>query len=458
MNKDYYLHESVAARFLFHLFGRLSPFRCRIFPAVRDVSFELFPGEAIAVLGRNGAGKSTLLQVITGLMRPSSGEIQRPDRIIGLLELGSGFNLDFTGRENIRLNAAILGFSRAETNAMLVDFIACAEINVYIDQPVRTYSSGMFLRLAFGVATAASPDLLLIDEVLAVGDVFFRQKCYERLRVMRDKGTAIVLVTHSLTDASEFCDRGIVLSEGAVAFYGKAGDAVEYYMHHERDARTGARGLRSEAAEEQLTRFESRPDDDWATDEAAVDLSRVEQVGDPRAAKVEKILVTDIDGNPTRLFCQGDWMRVHVAFTALTPLRCALLGLAISNERNIVVHAKNDINKPGDGLRDVVPGMRLDLIYEVKLDLDYGEYTLDAGIADMDPYAYERRDRLSPDDCAAHVTSLRTARGAGAISLIPRRGVGTGPPSHYGVADLPSTHTSFVRGIVSSNESKLNGC
>jgi lipopolysaccharide transport system ATP-binding protein len=449
VTKNYHLHRSIGARFLYQLLGPLSPLRPSVFPAVRDVSFELFPGEAVAVLGRNGAGKSTLLQMISDLMEPTIGKIELPPRVIGLLELGSGFNPEFTGRENIRINAAILGLSRQETSAKLDEIIQFAEIGDYIDREVRTYSSGMFLRLAFAVATAAAPDLLLIDEVLAVGDIFFRQKCYERLRALREAGTAIVLVTHSLTDASEFCDRGVVLSEGTMAFYGDAGEAVEYYMHHERDARTGTRAPRPMTFTEVTAEIpEPQATADWISRPGAVDLSAVEQVGDPGAATIDKLFITDTDGKPGRVFRQGEWARIHVAFTALKQIERPLLGVAIRNDRNILVHGKNNLNTTGETPSDILPGTRLELTYEVKLDLDYGEYTLDVGIADIDDRAYRERDKLMPDDLAPHIRLLRSARGVGAISIILQGGAHPATFSHYGIADLPSRHLILAQGPV----------
>ncbi|MFC5354279.1 ABC transporter ATP-binding protein [Azospirillum himalayense] len=448
VSKNYELHRSPGARFLRQLLGPLSPVNPRLFPAVRDVSFELFPGEAIAVLGRNGAGKSTLLQLITGLLKPSTGRIALPPRVIGLLELGSGFNPDFTGRENIWINAAILGLRREEIKAKLDEIIAFAEIGDYIDQPVRTYSSGMFLRLAFGVATAASPDLLLVDEVLAVGDIFFRQKCYDRLRVMREGGTAIVLVTHSLTDAAEFCDRGLVLSEGRMAFYGDAVEAVEYYMHHEREARTGTRAPRKELARTDGDAAQGETGEDgrphWLDDPMSIDLSSMAQIGDPDSATVERLFITDLEGHPTRVFHQGDWVRIHASFLVHAPVKRAILGIAIRNEKNILVHGKNGLNVREDSPTDVQPGTRLELVYDVKLDVGMGEYTLDLALAEIDDLVFARRGELPPEDLAPHVIMLRVINGTGAISVITQRRGNGATFSHYGLADLPNHMTAHA--------------
>lgn len=456
--KSYELHNSPGARFLTQLLGPLSPIQPRLFSAVRDVTFELFPGEAIAVLGRNGAGKSTLLQLITGLLKPTTGSIVLPKRVIGLLELGSGFNLDFTGRENIWINGAILGLGRNEIKAKLDDIIAFAEIGDYIDQPVRTYSSGMFLRLAFGVATAASPDLLLVDEVLAVGDIFFRQKCYERLRLMREGGTAIVLVTHSLTDAAEFCNRGIVLSEGQMAFCGGAVDAVEYYMHHERDSQTGTRSPRKTAVpgENAVQPTDGHESLHWLDEPKSVDLTTMPQIGNREGATVERLLVTDLSDLPSRVFRQGDWVRIRASFLAHAHFDRVLLGIAIRNEKNILVHGKNGLNVLEDRPTDVGPGTRLELVYDVKLDLDLGEYTFDLAIAEVDDAVFSRRSELKPEDMAPHITNIRSITGAGAVSVVTKRREGGFTTfSHYGIADLPSRMT--VHALASLKHDTVEG-
>ena len=184
--------------------------------ALRDVSFELQPGEAVGILGRNGAGKSTLLQIIAGTLAPTSGTVETTGRITALLELGSGFNPEFTGRENVFMNAAILGLNREDTERRFDEIAAFADIGDFIDQPVKTYSSGMMMRLAFAVQTALTPNVMIIDEALAVGDVFFQSKCMRRLRHMRENGTTILFVSHSTGSVTELCDRALLLDHGVL--------------------------------------------------------------------------------------------------------------------------------------------------------------------------------------------------------------------------------------------------
>jgi ABC-type polysaccharide/polyol phosphate transport system ATPase subunit len=205
--------------------GRL---HCFEVPAVKDVSFELNAGESISIVGRNGSGKSTLLEMIVGTLQQTSGSVTRPERISALLELGAGFNPDFTGRENFRMAASIHGLHQSEIDAIEEKVERFAEIGRFIDEPVRTYSSGMYVRLAFASAVHVKPDLLIVDEALAVGDIFFQQKCFEFLDSnLRD--TPKLIVTHDLASAVRLSSRCIVLEDGHVVFDGEPLEAVEIY-------------------------------------------------------------------------------------------------------------------------------------------------------------------------------------------------------------------------------------
>ncbi|WP_137130546.1 ABC transporter ATP-binding protein [Rhizobium sp. FY34] len=447
VSKDYEIHSSNGARFLRQLLGRFSPAKPKVFPAVRNVSFDLYPGEAIAILGRNGAGKSTLLQLVSNLLRPSSGEINGPSKIISLLELGSGFSPDFTGRENIMINGAILGLDRNTISSKIDEIVEFADIGDYIDQPVRTYSSGMFLRLAFAIATTAAPELLMVDEVLAVGDIFFRQKCYDRLNAMRKQGTAIVLVTHSLSDASEFCDRGLVLSEGRVAYYGHAVGAVQHFIHHEHGARTGQRSVEAGPVfgETSVLALEMAKPGAWLDSSHALDMSHITQIADRDHVYLEKILLTDLSDNPQTSFHQGGWLRIRAAFRFNAGAERVIAGIGLRNEKNILVHGKHGINVSDEySPKQVAAGTRLELTYDVKLDLDFGQYTFDFGVAEVDEAAFLGRNELSAGQIAAQVGMLCSVHGAGAISIVSAPIGQFATYSHLGVADLPNDFTTVL--------------
>ncbi|HEX4773517.1 MAG TPA: ABC transporter ATP-binding protein [Bryobacteraceae bacterium] len=186
------------------------------FDAVKDVSFEMFPGESVAILGRNGSGKSTLLKMVAGVFKPTSGKVMVRGSVAPLLELGAGMHPELTGRENIVLNGLLMGYSKAEMLAKQSSIIDFAEIHEFIDTPVKQYSSGMYMRLAFAVATEVDPDVLIIDEILAVGDMKFQAKCMERLHAFRRHNKTILLVSHALGHVAASCDRAILLEAGRV--------------------------------------------------------------------------------------------------------------------------------------------------------------------------------------------------------------------------------------------------
>ncbi|MCR9199801.1 MAG: ABC transporter ATP-binding protein [Planctomycetaceae bacterium] len=199
------------------------------FLAVDDVSFDVYPGESVALIGRNGAGKSTLLKMVNGLFLPDAGEIQVNGRLAALIELGAGFNPVLSGRENIYVNAAVLGMTRREVDRRLEAIVEFAELSSFIDMPLKNYSSGMRVRLGFAVASQLEPDILLIDEVLAVGDAAFRAKCYRRLSELMEKGTAFVLVSHSHHTLLTVCQKGVAMERGRMFASGPVRETLESY-------------------------------------------------------------------------------------------------------------------------------------------------------------------------------------------------------------------------------------
>lgn len=207
----------------------LAPNAVGEFWAGRDISFDVSPGEAVALIGQNGAGKSTLLKMITGTVRPSQGSITSAGRISAILELGIGFNLELTGRQNILHAGGLMGYSMQQLAELSPEIEAFAEVGEHFDQPVRTYSSGMMARLAFALATATRPDILIVDEVLSVGDSYFQHKSFERVRSFKEQGTAIILVTHGMADVRALCDRVILLDKGTVLKDGLPDEVVDYY-------------------------------------------------------------------------------------------------------------------------------------------------------------------------------------------------------------------------------------
>lgn len=217
--------------------------------ALKDLNFKIERGDSVGVVGKNGAGKSTLLQMLTGTLSPTSGSIQVNGRVAALLELGAGFNPEFTGRENIFMNASILGLTKDEINATYDDIVSFADIGDFINQPVKTYSSGMYVRLAFAVAANIQPDILIIDEALAVGDIRFQLKCLKHMNALKDKGTTILFVSHSPEQVKRFCNKAIWIDGGAIRASGSANDVCDRYndfMYQIQHADTGSNDTRQQ--------------------------------------------------------------------------------------------------------------------------------------------------------------------------------------------------------------------
>ena len=200
------------------------------FCALRDISFKVKRAETVGIIGRNGAGKSTLLQIICGTLAQTSGSVEVNGRVAALLELGSGFNPEFTGKENVYMNSAILGLSKKEIDARYEEIISFADIGDFVDQPVKNYSSGMTVRLAFAVQVVIKPDILIVDEALSVGDFFFQQKCFRRIKELQTQGTTLLFVSHDMSVVRDLCRKGLYLKNGEVAYWGENLTAIREYL------------------------------------------------------------------------------------------------------------------------------------------------------------------------------------------------------------------------------------
>jgi lipopolysaccharide transport system ATP-binding protein len=233
VSKHYPMYHHITGgmkNFLFHLPRSLKSFRSLKYESLRNISFEVHSGETFGVIGNNGAGKSTTLGLIAGVIRPSSGSVTVTKRISPLLELGAGFHHELTGRENIILNGVLLGMSRKAMLAKTDEIIDFAELSEFIDQPIRAYSSGMLARLGFSIVVHLEPEIMLIDEVLAVGDINFQKKCVEKMLSFRKAGVTIVLVSHSIADVRRLCDRVMWIENHSVKMIGPADRVTDAYL------------------------------------------------------------------------------------------------------------------------------------------------------------------------------------------------------------------------------------
>lgn len=403
--------------------------------ALKDVSFTIEPGEAFGIIGRNGAGKSTLLQIMAGVLAPTAGRVETPERVAALLELGSGFKPDFTGRQNVFINAAVLGVPRKVAEERMDDILAFAEIGVHIDQPVRTYSSGMFLRLAFAVTICLEPEILIVDEALAVGDVFFRQKCYARLQSLMDKGVAVVLVSHAMNDVAQFCSRALYLERGQAKFLGSSMDAVKLYML---SASPGASGSCSLAAP--ATAVEGFGQDDyWPNDEAFFDISLAGRA-ESGMAECVRMAVMDCQGLPGRAFEQGDTALFFVEYRVNADMEVPVAGVELISDKGVIAFGKNTLQFDCRVPEYVPAGSVLRFAYEVKLDLAVGEYTFGAGLTTMSAQDFARRSEMTHPELDSKNTILSILSNAGSLAVTFRTADTTPVQlTHHGVANLPSS-------------------
>jgi len=307
VSKRYEVFENQRSRMLHAFWPRYRDGMQEVW-ALRDVDFEVARGESVGVIGRNGGGKSTLLQILTGVLSPTAGEVEVNGRVSALLELGSGFNPEYSGRDNVVLNGLLLGLSREEILARFGEIADFAEIGEAMERPVKTYSSGMLMRLAFAVQVLTDPDILIVDEALSVGDFFFQQKCFARLRAMRDRGLTLIFVSHDMGTVRELCARAVYLREGTVRFDGRATAAIARYLE-ERPGGDGATG-----------RPEAQPPEGEALD--ARELGGIlrdaawSRPDDSAAAGPRLIAVAfyDGEGNASMSYRLGQTMRMKVAY------------------------------------------------------------------------------------------------------------------------------------------------
>lgn len=420
----------------FKSLGALKYFR--EFWALRDISFGVIAGETIGVIGKNGSGKSTLLQILAGTLSPTLGDVAMKGRVAALLELGSGFNPEFTGRENIYLNGKILGLTHRQIKDKFQEIVDFAEIGEFIDRPIKTYSSGMFVRLAFAVQAHIDASIIIIDEALAVGDIFFRQKCYARLENLKKSGVVIILVTHSMGDIEQYCDRAILLNKGEQVFLGSASEAVKryYLLNQDQSAFAGQLDCDSNASNinlkgSEISKIRLPPK------EAFIDIDQISQVtiGSSRCIS---LAICDEFYRPALHFRQGDIALFFFQFEVLDLIEVPVCGLTISNERGVLVFGKNGWQYDRDAPLSVPLGSVVSCCQSVKLDLAPGEYVAEVGLVSA------IRDNWLNKKFISHHKSESTMRRICALSkgVVFSVGLaeidGVNYLTHHGIANLKS--------------------
>lgn len=444
IGKQYQLFDDPQDRLKNMLFWRFGKSYGHIFWAVRDVTFQLRRGEMLAIIGKNGSGKSTVLQMIAGTLSPTEGTISCSGRVGALLELGSGFNPDYTGRENIELNASILGISSNELKGKIDSIIEFADIGDYIDQPVKFYSSGMFVRLAFAVTTGLDADILLIDEALAVGDIFFRQKCYQRLAELRTHGVSIILVTHSMGDVEQFCERAILLDHGKELFQGPASEAVKrYYLleQHESPAHPGPTFSQDQPTLAPQPIGATAADPLRPVSEAFFDISHVAQISNGWA-RCMGVALCDESGRSNRVFEQGQIAHFFYEFEMLEDIEVPHGGVELQNDKGIIVHGKSTLENNAELPFYVRKGSLVCFQQTIALELQPGEYTFNMGFSTLKLSDYQRRSTLGYMDVHARLIRICLLPKVGMFTIIPKK-----PFSqilHHGIANLPGNSTVSV--------------
>lgn len=350
------------------------------FWALKDVSFELQKGETVGILGRNGSGKSTLLQIITGTLQPSLGHVQTNGIVAALLELGSGFNPEFSGRENIYLNGSILGISREKMERKLPEIIEFADIGEHLEQPVKTYSSGMAVRLAFAVQACIEPEILIVDEALAVGDEKFQRKCYDYIERLRLNGCSILLVTHSTATIEKFCQRAILLHKGVVHGIGQTKDIIDqYHALLYSDESTYLRFLNQSNSSE-YGKLESYSEDKVIQQEHIND-SCPSELKVVSAAYIRDFSIKDLSGQVKEFFYTGNRVFFDVFFEVLTPIDEIQVGILIRTVEGVSVFGTSTMYHKKN-ITKAQPGEKYRVTFNIKVDLCPGTYFVTFAIAE----------------------------------------------------------------------------
>lgn len=413
LSKNYQIYEQPRDRLKQFILPRiqrllgLQPKRyCRDFWALRDISFEVKRGETIGVLGRNGSGKSTLLQMISGTLTPSSGEISIDGKITALLELGAGFNPEFSGRENVFLNAAIFGLTKEQIEYKFEEIAAFAEIGEFIDQPVKTYSSGMYARLAFAVATALDPEILVIDEILSVGDIFFQARCMRKLDEFRERGGTVFFVTHDTYSVERICTRAIVLDKGRKVFEGATADAVNIYYKISREQHAPSTQDVTDIQSEAVVR---------STDIALPTVEpipvRRDHVVDDKTVYIDQVHVLNAHGETCLNHLVGDWITVKLYVHFLQDYDQLDFGVGIRDRSGTLIGGAHT-HYSGDSFGPIKANEHRVLTARIKAELVPGEYLLIAGIAQHDSLQNYRECYGLYDFAAISITGNRNFWGA----------------------------------------------
>ncbi len=330
--------------------------------ALKDVSFDVGTGECVGIIGTNGSGKSTMLKIITGVLNPTEGSVSVNGRISALLELGAGFNMEYNGLENVYLNGTMMGFSRKEIDKRLDDILSFADIGDYIYQPVKTYSSGMFVRLAFAVAINIDPEILIVDEALSVGDVFFQSKCYHKFEEFKAAGKTILFVSHDLSSIAKYCDRVVVLNKGDKLAEGGPKEMIDLYKQV----------LVGQFAHEKDPEYK-----DILEDKMSESTDMLEYGSED--ARITEYYVTDSKGLKTNALIKGSEFTIHMHVKFARDVKQPIFAFTIKDVKGTEITGTNTMFEKAF-LDDAKAGEEFDITFTQNIDLQGGQYLLSFGV------------------------------------------------------------------------------
>ena len=364
LSKMYKLYDKPSDR-LKESLGLTRKKRYREHYALRDINFDIHEGECVGIIGTNGSGKSTILKIITGVLAPTSGEVKVNGRISALLELGAGFNMEYSGLENVYLNGTMIGFTEEEIDARLDDILAFADIGDYIHQPVKMYSSGMFVRLAFAVAINIDPEILIVDEALSVGDVFFQAKCYHKFEEFKQQGKTILFVSHDLGSVSKYCDRVILLNQGVKLDEGTPKAMVDMYKQL----------LVHQDPVKQSEGEEPQPEENWR-EGFQVNPNTLEY--GEKQAEIKDFVVLDEKGRQTNTIEKGSTFRIKMKVHFYEDIQQPIMAYTFKNIQGTEITGTNTMYE-GVSVEHPDAGRECLVTFEQRMDLQGGEYLLSFG-------------------------------------------------------------------------------
>lgn len=376
VTKVYQLYEKPIDRLKETLLGGKKNYHKDFF-ALDKVSFDVKKGETVGIIGTNGSGKSTILKIITGVLTPTSGSVEINGKISALLELGAGFNNEYTGIENVYMNGTMMGYSKKEMDEKLPEILDFADIGDFVYQPVKTYSSGMFVRLAFALAINVDPEILIVDEALSVGDVFFQAKCFRKIDEIRQKGTTVLMVTHDMGCVIKYCDKVVLLNKGQYVAQGEAGEMVDLYKkilanQFDDGGKDVEKLIEDKKKKHGVNTFDKGEGDTWKS-KITVNPDKIEY-GDGRAEIID-MGIADKDKNVTNLIMKGEMFyileRIRFNNTIANPIFTYTIkdkkGTELTGTNTMYENADTDIVHEGDVYT---------VIFKQKMNLQGGEYLI----------------------------------------------------------------------------------